>query len=170
MTPAKRGVGVSGADRVAMATLAVDMRAGMLGDGIVPGQEDRSTRREAGQDRRYVAACQGRERPAVAGEDPVITAGMSGSQGAEDTEQVGDRPPAQSEDGGQGQEDESTMGWPRECRLDGVEDGADRFGKLLVSLLDPPPGGSGLASVLTPGGPKPFADLLVRKSCAGPIG
>jgi hypothetical protein len=55
---------------------------------------------------------------------------------------------------------------------DGIvaEDGADRFGKLLVNPLDPLPVGSGLASVLTLDGPKPFADLIVRKSCAGPIG
>jgi hypothetical protein len=52
------------------------------------------------------------------------------------------------------------MGRPRECRLDRVEDGADLFGKSPVTPLDPPPGGSGLAGVLTPRGPEPFADLL----------
>jgi hypothetical protein len=146
------------------------MGPGMLGDRVVTGQEDGATRREAGEDRRDVAACQGRERPAVAGEDPVITTGMSGSQSAQDAEQVGDRPPAQGEDRGQSQEDESMMGRPRERWLNRIEDGADRFGKLLVKVLDPPPGGSGLASVLTLDGPKPFADLLGRESCAGPIG
>ena len=153
-----------------MAALAVDMRAGMLGDRVVAGQEDGTARREAGQDRRDVAACQGRERPAVAREDPVIAAGMTGSQGAQDAEQVGDGASAPGEDGGQGQEDEPTMGRPRECRLNRVEAGANLLGKLLVIPFDLPPGGSGLASVFTPGGPKPFADLLGGESRAGPIG
>jgi hypothetical protein len=161
MPPAERGVGVSGADRVAMAALAVDMKPRMLGDGIVPGQKDRSTRREAGKDRRDVAACQGRKRPVVTREDAVIAAGMAGCEASQKAKQVGDGASAQGEDRGQSQEDESTMGRPRERRLEGVEDGADRFGKLLVNVLDPPPGGSGLASVLTLDGPKPFADLLI---------
>ena len=142
----------------------------MFGDGIVAGQEERPPRREPGQDRRDVAASQGRERPAVAGEDAVITAGVPGSQGAQDAEQVGDGAPARGEDRGQGQEDESTMGRPRERRLDRLEDGTDLLGKSLVSALDPPPGGSGLASVLTPGGPESLADLLGGESRARPIG
>ena len=47
MSPAKRGVGVSGADRIAMAALAVDVRTGMFGDRIVTGQKNvpRGTKR-----------------------------------------------------------------------------------------------------------------------------
>ena len=62
------------------------------------------------------------------------------------------------------------MGRSREGRLDGVEDGADLFGKLLMTPFDPPPGGSGLASLLTSGGAEPLADLLGGESRSGPIG
>ena len=37
MSPAKRGVGVSGADRITVAALTVDVRTGMFGDRIVTG-------------------------------------------------------------------------------------------------------------------------------------
>jgi hypothetical protein len=43
---------VRGADRVAVAALAEDMGAGVLGDRFVAGQEGRAARREAGEDRR----------------------------------------------------------------------------------------------------------------------
>jgi hypothetical protein len=66
MSPAKRGVGVSGADRIAMTAFAVDVRTGMFGDRVVTGQQNRARRDEAGEDRRNITARQGRKRPAVA--------------------------------------------------------------------------------------------------------
>ena len=90
MSPAKRGVGVGRADRIAMAALAVDVRTGMLGDRVVTGQKNSASRDETSEHRRDITACQGRERPAVTGEDPVITTGVSGSQDAQNTKQVGD--------------------------------------------------------------------------------
>jgi hypothetical protein len=48
MSPSERGVRVSGADRIAMAALAVDVRTGMLGDRVVTGPENGATRDKAG--------------------------------------------------------------------------------------------------------------------------
>src|SRR5262249_20323856 len=164
MSPAKRGVGVSGADRIAMAAFAVDVRTGMFGDRVVTGQENRALRDEAGQDRRDITTRQGRERPAVAREDAVITAGVSGGEEAQDAEQVGDRASAHGEDRGQCQEDEPTMDRPRECRLEWIEDRTNRLGKLVVNPFQPLPRDTGLARLLTPKATEPLPDLFLGEA------
>jgi hypothetical protein len=90
----------------------------------------------------------------------VITTGVSGSQDAQNTEQVGDGASAQGEDRRQGKEDEPTMDRPRERRLKGVEDSTNLLGKSVVIPLKPPPRDTGLAGLLTPHGPEPLPELL----------
>ena len=75
----------------------------------------------------------------------MITTGVSGSQDAQNAEQVGNRASAQGEDRSQGKEDEPTMDRPRKRRLEGVEDRTNLLGKLVVNLLKPPPRDTGLA-------------------------
>jgi hypothetical protein len=62
------------------------------------------------------------------------------------------------------------MGRLRENRLEGIEDGADLFGKLCVIAFEPPPRDSGLASLLTPRGTESFPELFLGESCARSIG
>src|SRR5262249_47003438 len=87
-----------------------------------------------------------------------------------DAKQVGDRAPAQGEDRGQGQEEESAMDRARERRFEGVEDGADLLGQLLVEAFQLPPCGAGLARLMSSQGPEPMAELLGRESRGGRIG
>ena len=95
----------------------------------------------------------------------MITTGMSGSQDAQNAEQVGDRASAQGEDRGQGKEDEPTMDRPRERRLEGVEDRPNLLGKLIVNPFKPPPRDTGLACLLTPRGTESSPDLLLGEAC-----
>jgi hypothetical protein len=46
----------------------------------------------------------------------------------------------------------------------------DLTGKLFVNPFEPPPRDTGLASLLTPGGTKPFPKLFLGESRAGSIG
>ena len=153
-----------------MAAFAVDVRTGMFGDRVVTSQENSARRDEAGEDRRNITVRQGRKRPAVAREDPVITTGVSGSQDAQNAEQVGDRASAQGEDRGQGKENEPTMDRPRERRLEGVEDSTNLLGKLVVIPLKPLPRDSGLARLLTPLSTEPLPEFLPGQALAGSAG
>ena len=47
MPPAIGGEGVGGADRIPMAALAVDLRAGVLRDGVIADEGERALRHEA---------------------------------------------------------------------------------------------------------------------------
>ncbi len=62
------------------------------------------------------------------------------------------------------------MGRPRKDGFEGVKDGADLFGELLVNSFEPSPCGSRLASLLLPVGPQPQPELLHGESRASPIG
>src|SRR5208337_2370148 len=74
--PAVGGEGVSGTDRVAMATLAVNVLAGVLLDGVVASQFDGALGYKPGEDLLGKTTCQRPRGPAVAGEDAVITGGV----------------------------------------------------------------------------------------------
>ena len=147
-----------------MAALAVDMRARMFGDRVVAGQENGTTGREVVKDQGNVASRQGRERPSVTREDVVITTGMAGRQGVQDAEQVGDGAPAQSQDCGQGQEDEAAMNRPRERRFQGIEESAHRPGKTVVPPFEASPR---LTRLLPSHGAESFTKLLLREPRPG---
>jgi hypothetical protein len=50
-----------GADRVAMAALAIDVGTGMFRDRVVASQENRTVGSEPAEDRRHISVCQVRE-------------------------------------------------------------------------------------------------------------
>ncbi len=62
------------------------------------------------------------------------------------------------------------MGRPREGGFEGVKNGADLLGELLVNSFEPSPCGPRLASLSPPVGPQPQAKLLHGESRASPIG
>src|SRR6185312_5908240 len=119
-------------------------------------------RREAVEDRRHEAASQMRERPAVAREDPMVAGGMPGGEASQNTEQVGDRASAEGEDRGEGQQDEATMGRPREGRFEGIKDLADLARKSLMILIESAPGRPRLLGLLASPGVELLADFLLR--------
>lgn len=73
---------------------------------------------------------------------------MPWGQGVQDAEQVGDGAPAQGKDCRQGQKAKTAMDRPRERRLEGIEDGANRLGKSLVNLFEPSSCDPGFAPAL----------------------
>jgi hypothetical protein len=168
--PAERGERVGGADGVAMAALAVDVGAGVLGDGVVASQRDGAFGRESGEDRVCEPARQRPEGPAIPGEDAVVAGGVPGCEGAEGPHQVGDGTPAQGQDGGEGEQEESVVGRAREGRFEGVEGGADHFGELLVDPFELTSRRTGLAGLLAPQGSEPFPELFPGQPRAGPVG
>lgn len=119
-----------------MAALAVDLRARVLGDGIVNGQLDDPLGGEAGQGRRGEAAGQRPGGPAIAGEEGVIAAGFARGEPAEGAQQVGDGMGADGEDGGEGQQDEAAIGGSGEGRRQRVEDIMDRGGEPAIDAVD----------------------------------
>jgi hypothetical protein len=62
------------------------------------------------------------------------------------------------------------MDRPRECRLEGIEDGANLLGKSLVNPFEPSPCDSGFARLLSSQGTESLSELLWRGSRAGPFG
>ena len=142
-----------------MTAFAIDMRAGVLGDGVIARQEDGTAGSEPGEDRRHIAACQRERRPAIPREDAVVAGRVPRGQTSHDAEQVGDGASAQGEDRGQGQEDESPMGGPREGRLQGVKHRADLLGKLLMNRLESSPCRPRLLRLLTSHGADPLLEL-----------
>ena len=129
MPPAVGGERVGGADRVAVAALAVDLGTGVLGDGVVAGQQDGPLGGEAGEDGGDEAA-----EPGARGTSGRV--GRSGGNcrggrgpGAEGAEQVGDGAAACGEDGGERQQDEAAIGRAGEGRRKRLEDVVDLLGE-----------------------------------------
>ena len=168
--PAVGGEGVSGTDRVAMATLAVNVLAGVLLDGVVASQFDGALGYKPGEDLLGKTTCQRPRGPAVAGEDAVITAGVSRSQRAQTAEQVGDGVSPQSQDRGEGKEDESVMGRMRESWFDGVKDSTDLFGQLVVNPIDLPPRRTSFSGLLASRCTALVAELFLGLPLAGTVG
>ena len=100
----------------------------------------------------------------------MITAGVSGGEGAEGPQQVGDGPSARGQDGGEGEPDEAVVGRAREGRFEGVEDGVDLWRELLMNPIELASRRTGLASLLAAGGPEPFTELLRGQPLSGPAG
>jgi hypothetical protein len=75
-----------------------------------------------------------------------------------------------SQDRGEGEEDEAVMSRAREGRREGIEDGADRLGELLVSAVDLASRGTGLARLPASGGTELLPELLAGQARAGPVG
>src|SRR5271157_4305605 len=168
--PAVGGEGVSGTDRVAMATLAVDVLAGVFLDGVVASQFDGAVGYKPGEHLLGKTTCQRPRGPAVAGEDAVITAGVSRSQRAQTAEQVGDGASPQSQDRGEGKEDESVMGRVRESWFDGVKDSTDLFGQLVVNPIDLPPGRTSFSGLLASRCTALVPELFLGQPLAGTVG
>src|SRR4051794_31756568 len=90
-------------------------------------------------------------------------------QGAQAAEQVGDGAPAQGQDGGEGEHDEAVIGRSGESRLQGVEDGADLLGQLVVDPIESATSRTGLLGLLASEGPELFPELLLGQARAGPV-
>src|SRR5262249_23743993 len=102
--PAPGGVAVAGADRVAVAGLAVDLPAGGLGDGVIADQADpplgpEGLGREAAQD-----GGQGQGGPPGQRQHPVVAGRVALGQVGDGAEQVGHGAPAVGNDGGDTQQ------------------------------------------------------------------
>ena len=94
------------------------------------------------------------------GEDAVVAGGVAGGQGAEGAQQVGDGAPADGQDGGEGEQDEAAIGRAREGRFQGVEDGADRLGELLVDPFELASRRTGLSGLLASQSTEPLPDCF----------
>src|SRR5438067_7908720 len=170
--PAKGGEGMSGTDRVAMTTLAVDLGTRVLGDRVVARQFDRALGYEPGQHPVDVPPCQDQRAPAVSGEDAVKTTGVAGSQSVQAPEQVGDGSSAEDQDGGQRQQDEPGVGGAREGRFEGIEDRAGWLGELTADPLELASAQAGLLGPLASEGPALFSGepLLLSSADAWLVG
>jgi len=100
----------------------------------------------------------------------VITAGVSRSQRAQTAEQVGDGASPQSQDRGEGKEDEPVMGRMRESWFDGVKDSTDLFGQLVVNPIDLPPRRTSFSSLLASRCTALVAELFLGQPLAGTVG
>ncbi len=166
MSPAEGGERVGGTDGVAVTPFAVDLGAGVFGDGIVADDLDRALGNKPSQDGGDVPACQPASGPPAEGENAVITAGVARGQGAQAAEQVGDGASAHGEDGGQGQHDEALIGRSGQGRGQRLEDGVDRLGELAIEPLELASAQAGLTSPLAalfPGEPFLAASAQVRR-------
>ena len=107
------------AHRVAVAALAVDLGAAVLGDGIVARQGDGPVGDEVVEDEPRQEASQSERGPTAFGEDAVIAGGISGSQPRDGAEQVGDGAASGGQDRGHEQDEEALAGRLQEdgCEL-----------------------------------------------------
>src|SRR5262249_48883961 len=110
------GVGVTGADRVPMARLAVDLASRMPVHGVITDQEHRVVARQSAED--LLAGTPGclQSRPVCAGEDALVGGAMTWSEGAEEPQEVGDGASPGGQQGRQGQESETAEGGDGEGR------------------------------------------------------
>ena len=102
--PAPGGVAVAGADRVAVAGLAMDLPAGVLGDGVVADQADAALGPEVPEDEAGQEGGQGQAGPLGQGEDAVVAGGVAFGEAGDGAQQVADGASAGGEDGGHAQQ------------------------------------------------------------------
>ena len=152
------------------AILAVDVLAGVLLNGVVASQFHGTFGYQPSENLLGKKACQRPRGPAVTGEDTVITAGVSRSQRAQTAEQVGDGASPQSQDRGEGKEDESVMGRMRESRFDRVKDSADLFRQLVVNPVDLPPSCTSLLGLLASRSTVQVPELFLGQPLVGTVG
>jgi len=74
---------------------------------------------------------------------------MAGRQGAQGTQEVTDGALPDGKQGGQSQDDHAEEGWSGEGACQRLEEGAGRFGQLLLQALQLTPGCAGLAAEAT---------------------
>jgi len=126
--PPPGGIAVRRADRVAVAALAVDLRAAVLIDGIVAGQRDGLAGGDAAKDGAGQGVGQGPGGPLPPGEDAVVAGGMAGGQAAGGAKQVGDGAPAGVQDGGGHEGEETLEGRPGEGVGHRLDQRSNEFG------------------------------------------
>ena len=97
-------VGVAGANRVAMAGLAIDLAAGVTLDGIVADQGHATGRDQVAQNEAAQQATEVEAGPGSRGEDALVGGAVAGSQAADGAQEVGHGAPTGGEDGGDEQE------------------------------------------------------------------
>src|SRR5579875_1380649 len=114
MAPPPGGVGVAGADRVAVPCLAVDLAAGVAVDGVVADQDHRPLGGEPAEDEARQGAAQPQARPGGAAEEALVVGAVAGGQSPEGTPEVVDGAPPGGEDGRDQQEGEAPGGRPGE--------------------------------------------------------
>ena len=112
-----------------MATLAVDLVAGMLGDGVVGGEENGAITDEVIEDPTGQGATEGTKGPASGGEDAVVGGGVARGEGAEGAQEVGDGGGADGEDGGDSQKRETEESGLGERGGEEGEEGAEGVGE-----------------------------------------
>ena len=76
----------------------------------------------------------------------------------------------QSQDRGEGKEDEPVMGRMRESWFDGVKDSTDLFGQLVVNPIDLPPRRTSFSSLLASRCTALVAELFLGQPLAGTVG
>ena len=116
------GIAVAGADRVAVAGLAVDPPAGVSVDGIIPGQQDRSVRGQEQDHEPAEAAGQAHRGPRGGRGDPLVGGDVPVGQRCGDAEQLGDGASPGTQQGGPHQEDEPLEGRAGGRGGDGLDD------------------------------------------------
>jgi hypothetical protein len=104
VAPAPGGVGVAGADRVAVPGLAVDFATGMLGDRVIADQADPALGPEVPEEEAGQEGGQGQAGPRGQGEDAVVAGGSAVGQAGDGAQQVADGAAAGGDDGGHAQE------------------------------------------------------------------
>ena len=95
---------MAGADGVAVAGFAMDLAAGVLGDGVIADEADAPLGPEVPQDEPCQEGGQGQAGPLGQGEDAVVAGGVAFGEARDGTQQVRDRAPAGREDGSHAQE------------------------------------------------------------------
>ena len=122
--PTEGGVAVGRAHGVAVAALAVDLFAFVLGHGVVAGHGHRAAGEPAAQQVAGQGPPQAPDRPGAPGEDAVIAGGVARGEGPHGAQQVQDGPPAGGQDGRQQQHHEALVRRAAEGSREGLQQGA----------------------------------------------
>jgi hypothetical protein len=127
---------VGAANGVAVATLAVDLGAGVFRDGVIAGDGDGTLRQEAVEDEDGQGSGEAPAVPAAAGEEAVEAGGVARDESAQGTEEVGDGTAACGEDGGEEEGAEAEEGRACKGRGEGVEELACGCWQLVMEVAE----------------------------------
>src|SRR5262245_22602844 len=98
MPPTPGGVGVAGADRVAVSRLAIDLAPGVAVDGVVADQDHRPFGGEPAEDVAGQGAAEPQARPGGPAEDALVVGAVTWGELAEGAPEVVDGAAAGGED------------------------------------------------------------------------
>src|SRR5205085_3289846 len=124
------------ADRVPMAALAIDLRTGVLRDGVIADEMERALRHQAVEHQGGQGAGEASAIPAAAGQEAVEAGGVPGHQRAQRAEEFGDVAATDGQEGGEEEDPKTEEGRACKGRGEGIEQLTCRAGQSVVEVAE----------------------------------